>query len=248
MADTPLAAAVVGVGRMGRHHARIYRELSESRLVAVVDPDPERREAAVSDLGCHAYPDLESLLESESRLDAVSIATPTVHHAPAALRLLDRGVACLVEKPLAASSEDAALIARTAAEKGVICQVGHTERFNPAVRAVADLGLRPRFIEVDRVAPMSFRSVDVGVVFDLMIHDLDIVLMMCGSPLQDVRAVGVSVLGEHEDVANARLLFEDGCVANLTVSRLAMKTERKLRVFSDAAYITLDYALSLIHI
>jgi predicted dehydrogenase len=155
---------------------------------------------------------------------------------------LPRGIACLIEKPLAASSTEAASIARLAAEHSTLCQVGHTERFNPAVRAVVEMDLRPRFIEIDRVAPMSFRSVDVGVVFDLMIHDLDIVLMMTRAPLVDVRAVGVGVLTEHEDVANARLLFADGCVANLTCSRLALKTERKLRVFSESAYLTLDFA------
>ncbi|MEX0741215.1 MAG: Gfo/Idh/MocA family oxidoreductase, partial [Phycisphaeraceae bacterium] len=131
---------------------------------------------------------------------------------------------------------------RIARSSGSLVQVGHTERFNPAVRAISELEITPRFIEVDRVSPMSFRSIDVGVVFDIMIHDIDIVLMMAQSPLRDVRAAGVAVLGRHEDVANARLEFEDGCVANLTASRLALKTERKLRVFSETAYISLNYA------
>lgn len=237
-----LRVAVVGVGRMGRHHARIYHELEGVDLVAVADADAERRSALAAEFSCRAHATLEELLREHPSLDAVSIATPTTHHLAAAEELLPRGVACLIEKPLAASSADAAAIATLSAEHSTICQVGHTERFNPAVRAVTEMDLRPRFIEVDRVAPMSFRSVDVGVVFDLMIHDLDIVLMLSRSPLKEVHAVGVGVLSDKEDVANARLEFEDGCVANLTVSRLAMKTERKLRVFSEKVYVTLDFA------
>ncbi len=237
-----LQVAVIGVGRMGHHHARTYHEMDDVELVGVVDGDEARRDEVAAEFNCKAYPTLESLLTAHPDLAAISVATPTVHHANAAEQLLPQGIACLIEKPLAASSTEAAAIARLAEEHATICQVGHTERFNPAVRAVAEMDLHPRFIEVDRVAPMSFRSVDVGVVFDLMIHDLDIVLMMSRSPLVDVRAVGVGVLTEHEDVANARLLFEDGCVANLTVSRLALKTERKLRMFSESAYLTLDFA------
>jgi len=237
-----LRLAVVGVGRMGRHHARIYHELEGVQLAAVVDSNPAQRDAVASDFACAGYATLDELLEKNPRLDAVSIALPTVHHLEAAAKLLPRGVACLIEKPLAPSAADAAAIAALSSEHSVICQVGHTERFNPAMRAVAEMDIRPRFIEVDRVAPMSFRSIDVGVVFDLMIHDLDIVLMLCRSPLKEVHAVGVGVLSDKEDVANARLQFEDGCVANLTVSRLAMKTERKLRVFSEKVYVTLDFA------
>ncbi len=237
-----LAVAVVGTGRMGRHHARIYHELSDARLVAVVDSDAARARAVASDFECAAYGSLEELLNSSESIEAVSVVTPTIHHGEVAAKLLPRKIACLIEKPLASSSSEAAAIARLAADNAVICQVGHTERFNPAVRAVSELKLRPRFIEIDRVAPMSFRSVDVGVVFDLMIHDLDIVLMMCASPLKEVHAVGVGVITEREDVANARLIFEDGCVANLTVSRLALKTERKLRVFSESVYLTMDFA------
>jgi len=203
-----LRVAVVGVGRMGRHHARIYHELEGVDLVAVADADAERRSALAAEFSCRAHATLEELLREHPSLDAVSIATPTTHHLAAAEELLPRGVACLIEKPLAASSADAAAIATLSAEHSTICQVGHTERFNPAVRAVTEMDLRPRFIEVDRVAPMSFRSVDVGVVFDLMIHDLDIVLMLSRSPLKEV----------------------------------AMKTERKLRVFSEKVYVTLDFA------
>ena len=149
--------------------------------------------------------------------------------------------ACLVEKPLAPTSEESRRIARLADDHGAILQVGHTERFNPAVRAVLAMDFQPRFMEVDRVSPMTFRSLDVGAVMDMMIHDLDIVLTLARSPLVKVDAAGVAVLGKHEDVANARLVFANGCVANLTTSRLALKTERKLRVFSEQVYVSLDY-------
>ena len=240
--STPIPVAVWGVGRMGSHHARIYGELPGAELVAVVDQVPERAKETADNRGCAACETLEELLERFPGVRALSIATPTTHHLAAAELLLPRRIACLIEKPLASSAAEARRIVELAQAHGTTVQVGHTERFNPAVRAMTDLDIAPRFIQVDRVGPMSFRSIDVGVVFDLMIHDLDIVLMMARSPLRDVRAVGVAVLGRHEDVANARLHFEDGCVANLTASRLALKTDRKLRVFSDAAYVSLDYA------
>ncbi|MCP3914973.1 MAG: Gfo/Idh/MocA family oxidoreductase [bacterium] len=238
----PIPVAVIGVGRMGRHHARVYSELDEARLAAVVDDDAARAQASASEYGCETCTSVDELLERFPDLRAASIATPTVHHRSAAEALLERGVACLIEKPLAPSSVDARAIADLARARGVTVQVGHTERFNPVVRATAELGVRPLFIETQRVGPMSFRSIDVGVVFDLMIHDLDIVLMLARAPLVDVSAVGVSVLGTHEDVANARLVFEGGCVANLTASRLARKPERKLRAFADDAYVSIDYA------
>jgi predicted dehydrogenase len=170
------------------------------------------------------------------------VAVPTVHHEPVATALMDAGVACLVEKPLAGSSAEAKRLVRHARHAGVLLQVGHTERFNPAVRAIRDWEIAPRFIECDRVSPMTFRSVDVGVVFDMMIHDLDIVLNLARSPVERVEACGVAVLGGHEDIADARIVFANGCVAKMTASRLALKTERKLRVFSEAGYISLDYA------
>ncbi len=238
----PLSVAVIGAGRMGRHHIRIYGELPEADLVAVVDGDLERAREAADAQGCAAYSNVDELLENHPGLHAVNVATPTVSHRAMAEALVPRGVACLIEKPLADSAEAARAIQALAEEHGVTVAVGHTERFNPVVAAMAELDVVPRFIEVNRVSPMSFRSIDVGVVFDLMIHDLDIVQMLARAPLADVAAVGVSVLGSHEDVANARLTFEDGCVANLTASRLARKTERTLRVFADDAYVSLDYA------
>ncbi len=241
-ASTPIPVAVVGVGRMGRHHARIYHQLPGAKLLAVVDRDADRAGALADEYGCDCVADVAELLAKHPTVRAVSIAVPTEYHEAVAAPLLERGVACLIEKPLAGSVDSARRIADAAKKHNTLVQVGHSERFNPVLRGISDLHITPRFIEVDRVAPMRFRSVDVGVVFDLMIHDLDIVLMLTGSPIKEVRATGVAVLGEHEDVANARIEFENGCVANLTASRLALKTERKLRVFSETAYISLDYA------
>ena len=238
--EDPMAVAVVGVGRMGRHHARTYAKLPGAKLVAVVDADADRAGQVADEYGCEALGSVEELLARFPGA-AVSVAVPTKFHAAAAEPLLRRGVPCLIEKPLAPSVADARRLASLAAEHGAVLQVGHTERFNPAVRAVAAMKVTPRFLEIDRVSPMTFRSLDVGVVMDLMIHDLDIVLMLAGSGIAKVDAVGVAVLGEAEDVADARLTFENGCVANLTASRLALKTERKLRLFSEAAYVSLDY-------
>jgi len=240
--DGSIPVAVIGVGRMGRHHARVYHELPHASLAAVVDADEDRGGAIADQFGCACYTELGAMLQAQPEVEAASVAVPTAEHEQVASALLERGVACLVEKPLAGSAEVAHRLVDRARRAGVLLQVGHTERFNPAVRAIADWDIVPRFIECDRVSPMTFRSVDVGVVFDMMIHDLDIVLKLAGSPLKEIRACGVSVLGANEDIADARIEFEDGCVAKLTASRLAMKTERKLRVFSEHGYVTLDYA------
>lgn len=240
-ADSPAAVAVIGVGRMGRHHARIYHELPQARLVAVVDPDEDHAEEIADAYGCEPLARVEALLERHPQIEAVSIATPTRHHLATARPLLERGVACLVEKPLAPTPEEAQQLVDLAHEHGAALQAGHTERFNPAVRAVAAMDITPRFIEVHRISPMTFRSLDVGVVMDMMIHDLDIALMLANAPIRNVQAAGVAVLGDQEDVANARIEFATGCVANLTASRLALKVERKLRLFSESAYVSLDY-------
>lgn len=236
-----LKVAVIGVGRMGKHHARTYRQMDQAGLVAVVDRNADRAGAVADEFGCDAFTSIEQLLSKHTDLRAASIAVPTVDHGAAAGPLLERGIACLVEKPLAPTVNQAKALADLATRHDTLLQVGHTERFNPAVQAVVAMGIKPRFIEVDRISPMTFRSLDVGVVMDMMIHDLDIVLMLADSPLGRVDAVGVSVLSEQEDVANARLAFESGCVANITASRLALKTQRKLRVFSEDAYVSLDY-------
>jgi predicted dehydrogenase len=237
-----IPVAVIGVGRMGRHHARIYHQLPQAQLLAVVDADEDRAGALADQYHCDCLASVDELLAKYPQVKAVSIAVPTVYHEPVAEPLLARHIACLIEKPMAQSVEVGKRIVSTAEQHGTLLQVGHTERFNPAVRAIRDWDITPRFIECDRVSPMTFRSVDVGVVFDMMIHDLDIILMMARSPLVNVHACGVALMGKNEDVADARLEFEDGCVAKITASRLALKTERKLRVFSEDGYISLDYA------
>jgi predicted dehydrogenase len=242
-------AGVVGVGRMGRHHARVYSQLADTRLVGVVDANPERSETIAEQYGCRALFDVESLLREG--VDIVSIAVPTSMHLATALPLLERGVACLIEKPLAGDVEEATKIKEAAERSGAILMVGHIERFNPIMRALTretDGGrtIVPRFMEVSRVSPMTFRSVDTSVVMDMMIHDLDVVLMLMGGREPDeVHASGVPVITEHEDICNARLVFrtERGvCVANITSSRLALKTERITRITGENAYVKIDYA------
>jgi len=235
------AVAVIGVGRMGRHHARTYKQMQSADLRAVVDFDEERAQTVADEYGCGAYTSVDTMLQAHPDIKAVTIAVPTVHHRSTTEPLLKRRIACLVEKPLAPTVADAKALVDCANDHDAVLQVGHTERFNPAVRAAEALNFKARFMEVDRVSPMTFRSLDVGVVMDMMIHDLDIVLMLAKSPIKSVQASGVAVLGDHEDVCNARIIFENGCVANITASRLALKTERKLRVFSENGYISLNY-------
>jgi predicted dehydrogenase len=233
-----LPVGVIGCGRMGRLHARVYSEMPSVKLAGVYDANAEAAGSAAADYHCPAAASLDDLLE---RARAVTIAVPTRHHAEVADACLRRGVACLVEKPLAKDVADARRIADAARRAAVTVQVGHIERFNPVVRAMAALEVAPRFIEVIRISPMTFRSIDVGVVLDMMIHDIDIVLKLARSRVAKIDAVGVSVIGEHEDICNARITFANGCVANVTASRLALKTERKLRVFSSDAYVSVDY-------
>lgn len=239
--EQPLPVAVVGVGRMGRHHARTYNNLDLTKLVAVVDFDEERAETVADEYGCKAFTSVADLLEQCPEVQAVTVAVPTQYHADSAYPLMEKGVACLIEKPIASSVKEAVELAEFAKSHDALLQVGHTERFNPAVRAVAAMGMTPRFLEVTRVSPMTFRSLDVGVVMDMMIHDLDIVLSLVNQPIVDVQAVGICVMGEHEDICDARLTFKDGCVATLKGSRVALKTERRLRLFSEDAYVSLDY-------
>lgn len=236
-----MPVAVVGVGRMGKHHARTYHNLDLTDLVAVVDFDEERAETVADEYGCKAYTSVEQLIQECPQLKAATVAVPTQYHAASAYPLMKKSIACLIEKPIAGSVKEAVELARFAKTHESVLQVGHTERFNPAVRAVAAMGMTPRFLEVTRVSPMTFRSLDVGVVMDMMIHDLDVVLSLVGKPIVDVQAVGISVMGEHEDICDARLTFEGGCVATLKGSRVALKTERRLRLFSEDAYVSLDY-------
>jgi predicted dehydrogenase len=236
--ENPLPVGVIGTGRMGRLHARVYSQMPQVELVGVYDASAEAAEAVAEEFGTRAFSSLEELLE---RVKAATIAAPTPHHLAIARRCFEHRVACLIEKPLAKDVAEAREIVETSRKLGVPVQVGHIERFNPAVRAMSRLEIQPRFIEVTRISPLTFRSIDVGVVLDVMIHDIDIVLRLANSPVAKVDATGVSVIGDAEDVCNARLTFENGCVANLTASRLALKTERRLRVFSPDAYVSLDY-------
>lgn len=249
----PLRCGVVGVGRMGRHHARVYAQHPETELVGVVDDHAERAGDVAEQWGCRHFHSVENLIKAG--VDAVSIAVPTTYHTRVATELLGAGVSCLVEKPLAGTVEEAQAIKDAADGSRGVLMVGHIERFNPIMRALkleqaSNLPIVPRFIEVHRVSPMTFRSVDVGVVMDMMIHDLDVVLMLMGGQEPDeIHASGVPVITQHEDICNARLVWNTGpngatgrCVANITASRLALKTERVTRITGENAYIKIDYA------
>lgn len=233
-----IPVAVVGTGHMGRHHVRIYSELPEADLIGIVDTDEKKAAELAGKFNTTAYPSIEPLL---GRVQAVTVAVPTVAHLQVARPFLERGVAVLIEKPLAPDTTSARELHAVALRHNTLLQVGHTERFNPVVRAMHQMKVEPQFIETHRISPFTFRSADIGVVMDMMIHDIDIVLSLVRSRPARVDAVGVSVLAQHEDIANARVTFETGCVANLTASRLALKTERKIRVFSQEAYLSLDY-------
>ena len=233
-----LRVGVIGCGRMGRLHARVYSQMPTVKVMGVYDISEDVRAAVAEEFNLTAAKSLEELLPN---LDAVTIAVPTKFHLGIAEQCLRRKIACLIEKPLAKDTVEAAKIVELAKQFSTTVQVGHIERFNPAIRAMARLKIQPRFLEVTRISPMTFRSIDVGVVLDMMIHDIDIVLSLANSTVSKIDAIGVSVLGEYEDICNARLTFANGCVANLTASRLAMRTDRRLRVFSHDAYVSIDY-------
>ncbi len=239
-AAAAIPVAVVGCGRMGRLHARVYSEMPQVKLVGVCDTNGDVAATVADEFGCRSFTCPRELLDALD-VGAATIAVPTVHHGDAAELLLSRGVPCLVEKPLARDVTEARRIVEAARKYKLPVQVGHIERFNPAIRAMDRLEMQAQFIEVTRISPMTFRSLDVGVVLDVMIHDIDIVLKLAQSTVAKIDAVGVSVIGDCEDICNARLTFENGCVANVTASRLALKTERRLRVFSRDAYVSLDY-------
>jgi len=240
-----IRCAVIGVGRMGRHHARVYAQMEDVDFVGVVDQDETRRNDIVEEWGGKAFATVEELIDTG--VDAVTIATPTIYHLEVAEPLLEKGIACLIEKPLAPTAEVANAIARAAEKGGAVLQVGHVVRYDPVMRAVASIeNLKPRFIEMVRISPMTFRSVDVGVVLDMMIHDLDLLTMLTGQEPSEIRANAVSVMGEAEDMCNARLEFASegsglGCTANVTASRLGLKTERKLRIISEDSYVSADF-------
>lgn len=234
-----LRVAVVGAGHLGRHHARILSTLEGARLVAVVDTIHERAVEAAASSGARALTDVKDLARD---VDAVTIAVPTELHRDVVLPLLQEGIAVLVEKPMARSVAEADELLAAAAASGATLAVGHTERYNPAVAAVLPLVTSPRFIEVHRLGVFPDRSLDIDVVFDLMIHDLDIILAIVGSDVESIEAVGVPVLTSKFDIANARLKFASGCIANVTASRISRDRVRKIRFFQPDAYISIDYA------
>ena len=241
----PVRVAVIGCGSFGKNHARVYRELQQSgtpvELVGVVDVNFARAETIATQNQTRAYPDIAALLESGT-VHAASIAVPTVHHLAVARELLPHGVDVLIEKPVAATLAEADELLTLAHQHKRVVQVGHVERFNPGVRAAYRLVSRPMFFEVHRLAMFSPRALDVDVVLDLMIHDLDIVLSFADSPVREVRAVGIAVLSDKVDIASVRLEFENGCVANLTASRVSTEPVRKLRFFQPHEYVSVDYA------
>ena len=233
------------MGVFGRNHARVYHELEMQgepvRLVGVVDPNLDRADAVAREFGCRAFGSVEQMLTTHSEVRAASVAAPTVHHLEVARSLMEGGVDVLIEKPLAASLAEAEELVQLAAAHKRVAQVGHLERFNPAVRATVPLLTHPMFFEVHRLSVFTPRSLDVDVVLDLMIHDLDIVLSFVNSPVKEVRAVGLPILSGKVDIANVRLEFDSGCVANFTASRVSTERVRKLRFFQPKQYVSVDY-------
>ena len=238
MADK-LRVAVIGIGHLGRHHARILSATQGARLTAVVDTAFNRAEEAALTTDATPLRDFRDLFD---KVDAVTVAVPTELHHEVALPFLERGVSVLVEKPMARTLEEADSMIAAARASGATLAVGHTERYNPAVAAVMPLVTSPRFIEVHRLGVFPDRSLDIDVVFDLMIHDLDVIASLVRSPVTTIEAVGVPVLTEKFDIANARLRFESGCIANLTASRISRDRVRKIRFFQPETYISIDYA------
>jgi predicted dehydrogenase len=236
---------VIGAGAFGRNHARVYKELEKQgeplRLLGVVDRDVARADAVGREFGCRSFGSLEQLITTHSEVQAASVTVPTADHVSVARMLMEAGVDVLIEKPLATSLDQADELLRIAKERQVVAQVGHVERFNPAVRATIPLITRPMFFEVHRLSVFSPRALDVDVVLDLMIHDLDIVLSLARSPVQEVRAVGLPILSGKTDIANVRIEFASGCVANFTASRVSTERIRKLRFFQPRQYVSVDY-------
>ena len=233
-----IRVAVVGAGDFGRNHARVYRELDNAELVGIVDPNAERAAQVASEFSTDVFPDIESLT---GRVDAASVAVPTVHHARVGCGLLELGIDVLVEKPMAASLAEADELLSVASRERRILQVGHLERFNPAVVAVMPVLNRPLYFEVHRLGIFTPRSLDIDVVYDVMIHDLDILLAFVDAPVVDIKAIGIPVVTDKVDIAHVRLDFETGAVANITASRVSTERVRKLRFFQQHEYISVDF-------
>jgi predicted dehydrogenase len=232
-----IRTAVIGVGYLGRFHAQKYAALPQATLVAVADPSREARDRVAAEVGCRAVADYREILPE---VDAVSIATPTPLHFPIAGECLGRGIHVLVEKPVTETPAQARDLIALAGQRGLVLQVGHLERFNAAILALAGTLGVPRFVESHRLAPFKERGTDVNVVLDLMIHDIDLIQSLVRAPIASIDAVGASVFSSGLDIANARIRYSNGCVANTTASRVSLKTERKLRLFQDDAYVSID--------
>jgi predicted dehydrogenase len=239
VSDQPIRVAVVGVGDFGRNHVRVWREIEGAELIGVIDTNAERAQKVAAEFGTRVLRDLDAL--TSDGIDAVSLAVPTAEHARIGSRILAAGIDVLVEKPIAASLDEAdALIAAAKRSRGIL-QVGHVERFNPAVVSVQKIVSRPMFFEVHRLGIFSPRSLDIDVVYDVMIHDLDILLSLVNAPVVDLKAVGIPVISEKVDIAHARVEFETGTVANLTASRVSTERVRKMRFFQEHEYVSLDF-------
>ena len=239
MSERPVRVGVIGTGALGFHHARLLRKLPGVAFAGIFDIDPVRATQVAHELETVAHPSLDALLD---RVEAVTVVVPTSAHTEVGLAVLNRGLAALVEKPLADTVAGAERLVRAAAERRVVLQVGHVERFNRAVRAAAPYLEEPRFLQTERLAPFQPRGTDVAVILDLMIHDLDLVLELVRAEVTEVRATGVAVLTPHVDIANARVEFANGAVANITASRVSRERTRKLRIFQPTGYFSLDLA------
>jgi len=240
-----IPVAVIGVGTFGRNHARVYHQLAQQRepvrLVGVVDTNLVRAEAVAKEFNCRSFGSIEQLLSSHGEVQAASVAVPTSEHLAISRQLIEAGLDVLVEKPIARSLAEADELIATAKAHARMAQAGHLERFNPAVQAVLPLITKPMFFEVHRLSVFTPRSLDIDVVLDLMIHDLDAVLSFVNSPVREVRAAGLPILSNKVDIANARVEFESGCIANFTASRVSTERVRKLRFFQPRQYISIDY-------
>ena len=229
---------IIGTGHLGRYHALNYNTIPEANLVGVYDTDPERSKQVAGECKCRSFDNLNQLLEA---VDAVSIAVPTDYHFSVGKQVLERGIHCLIEKPITSTIDEADKLIQLAEENKAVLHVGHIERFNPAMLAIQKMDLQPRFIESHRLAPFNPRGTEVAVILDLMIHDIDIILHVVNHPVSKIDASGVAVVSDSIDIANARIHFENGCVANLTASRISQKKMRKMRLFQKNAYISIDF-------
>lgn len=237
-ANEKIRCGVAGVGYLGQHHARIYNEIGSCDLVGIYEPSEEAAKRVIELYGCKRF---ESIEELGDACDAVSVVCPTDLHTKVSIPLIKRNCHLLIEKPLCVSSEEAEKILGYAQDFSTIVQVGHIEHYNPVMEFLEDAVELPRYLTVERLAPFQIRGTEVGVVLDLMIHDIGIVMALVGSPLKTVDAIGVRVLSNTEDIANARLVFESGCVANLNASRVSEKKAREIRVFQESGYLSLDF-------